>query len=128
MRDVLREDVVCSVPSVCDTIGALPLGGHQIHAEDGPPPDRRWYSWWWWRPGPMPLKRTSMSAAESDGHPALPPPRPARPVVGVRPIAWDVEGDRQATTAGGPEAACTLVGLLGVAEAGELPDRQLRPR
>src|SRR5690606_13512709 len=59
-------------------------------------------------PRSMPSKRMSMSAAESIATPQQ---------------RGHVEGGRQASAAGGEEHPVALVGLAGVAAAGELPER-----
>src|SRR5690242_8158079 len=74
-------------------------------------------------PSGMPSKSTSTSAAESIATPQWPTAERAR-VVGVAAHQRrHVEGDRQAAAALREDQLVALVGLLGVAEAGELPDR-----
>ena len=113
---------VCSVPLSVAEVDALPLGGDQVHAEHrhGGAADRhrRWSS-----PSGMPSKSTSMSAAESIATPQCPTSPSAARVVGVAAHQRrHVEGDRQPAAALGQDHLVALVGLLGVAEAGELPD------
>ena len=72
----------------------------------------------------MPSNSTSMSAAESIATPQCPTSPSERRIVGVAAHQRrHVEGDRQAATARGEDHLVALVGLLGVAEPGELPDR-----
>ena len=69
-------------------------------------------------------KRMSMSAAESIAHAAVPHLTEAARVVGVPAHQRrHVEGHGEATTAAPEDHLVALVGLLRVAEPGELPDR-----
>ena len=75
-------------------------------------------------PSGMPSNSTSMSAAESIATPQWPDLAERLRVVGVAAHQGrHVEGDRQAAAAGAEDHLVALVGLLRVAEAGELPDR-----
>ena len=113
---------VCSVPLSGSTGDALPLGGHQVHAEhrDGGAADRH-----------RRRRLVQRDAVEEhvhvgggvDGDAAVADLAERAGVVGVAAHeGGHVEGDRQPAAALGQDHLVALVGLLGVAEAGELPD------
>ena len=74
-------------------------------------------------PRSMPSKSTSMSAARVDRHAAVPHLAEGHRVVGVpADQRRHVEGDAESAAATTQDHLVALVGLPGVAEAGELPD------
>ena len=80
-------------------------------------------------PSGMSLKSISMSAAESIATPQWPTSPRLSGSSESRPISVGMsKATRQAAAAAGQDHLVALVGLLGVAEAGELPDRPGRPR
>ena len=123
LRDVLLEDVGLQCAVELAQIGALALGRDQHHAEDGHrrPADRH-------RRGDV----LQWDAVEEDVHvgggvdrdPAVADLAEALGVVGVAAHQGrHVEGHAQAPSAAAEDHPVALVGLLGVAEARELPDR-----
>jgi hypothetical protein len=79
-------------------------------------------------PRSMPANRVSMSAAESIATPQW-PTSPRQRVVGVPAHQRrHVERDAEPAAPAGQDHLVALVGLLRVAETGELPDGPGRPR
>ena len=123
LRDVLLEDVGLQRAVEDAEVDALPLGGDQVHAED--------------RHGRAADRHRRGDVAERDvgeqhlhvGGASRSPRRSARPRRGSRVVGVaahqgrHVEGDGEPAAAAGQDHLVALVGLLGVAEAGELADR-----
>jgi hypothetical protein len=122
LRDVLLEDVGLQRAVERADVHALAFGGDQVHAED--------------RDGGAADGHRRRGVAERDlveehvhvgggvdRDAAVTDLAEGPRVVGVQAHeGGHVEGDRQAAAALGQDHPVTLVGLLGVAEAGELPD------
>ena len=123
LRDVLLEDVRLQGPVQRGQVGALPLGGGQVHAEDR---DRRAADRH--RRGHVgqrdPGEQRVHVRRGVDRHPAVADLAERARVVGVPAHqGGHVEGHGQPGAARAQQHLVPLVGLPGVAEPGELADR-----
>ena len=122
LRDVLLEDVGLQRAVEHGRVDALALGGDEVHAEDrdGGPADRH--------RGRDVAERDVLEqdlhvGGGVDGDTAVADLAERARVVGVAAHQGrHVEGDGEPAAAGGEDHLVALVGLLGVAEAGELAD------
>jgi hypothetical protein len=122
LRDVLLEDVGLQGPVESAEVGALPLGGDQVHAEDrhGRAGDGH--------AGRDVLQRDALEqhvhvGSRVDGDAAVADLAERLRLVGVAAHqGGHVERHAEAATAGGQDHLVALVGLPGVAEPRELAD------